>query len=246
MPGIGVSIAAHRRASGITQAELAARIGKSVQWVSFVEQGRRHAERLTDLIRIAAVLGCTLDDLLGRPVDTLTSGLRRAPQADAVDAVRAVIMRSAVPGPSRGAVVAPQTIGARVADAWSVWHGSPTAHSALGRILPSLLDDATSTYRVADDRRSAAKLLAGAYQITRQWLHHIPDGELAWIAADRAMNAAREADDPHLIALGAWALSASYRRAGQQDEATRLCLAAADEIKARIDSSPSGPQNRRC
>lgn len=242
MPGIGVSIAAHRRASGITQAELAARIGKSVQWVSFVEQGRRHAERLTDLIRIAAVLGCTLDDLLGRPVDTLTSGLRRAPQADAVDAVRAVIMRSAVPGPSRGAVVAPQTIGARVADAWSVWHGSPTAHSALGRILPSLLDDATSTYRVADDRRSAAKLLAGAYQITRQWLHHIPDGELAWIAADRAMNAAREADDPHLIALGAWALSASYRRAGQQDEATRLCLAAADEIKARIDSSPSGPQ----
>jgi hypothetical protein len=51
------------------------------------------------------------------------------------------------------------------------------------------------------------------------------------------MNAAREADDPHLIALGAWALSGSYRRAGQQVEATRLCLAAADELEKRIDSS---------
>lgn len=237
MPGIGVSIAAHRRASGLTQADLAARIGKSVQWVSFVEQGRRHAERLTDLVRIAAVLGCTLDDLLGRPVNALTSGLRRAPQADAVAAVRAVIMRSAVPGDDGRVSPELELVGERVAQAWSVWHGSPTAHSALGLVLPTLLDDATAAYRVADDRRSAARSLAGAYQIARQWLHHIPDGDLAWIAADRAMHAAREADDPHLIALGAWALSASYRRAGQQDEATRLCLAAADELKGRIDAS---------
>lgn len=237
MPGIGESIAAHRRASGLTQADLAARIGKSVQWVSFVEQGRRHAERLTDLVRISAVLGCTLDDLLGRPVDALTSGLRRAPQADAVAAVRAVIMRSAVPRHDGQATPRPELVGEQVAQAWSVWHSSPTAHSALGRLLPTLLGDATAAYRVADDRRSAARSLAGAYQIARQWLHHIPDGDLAWIAADRAMHAAREADDPHLIALGAWALSASYRRAGQQDEATRLCLAAADELKKRIDAS---------
>jgi len=84
-------------------------------------------------------------------------------------------------------------------------------------------------------------VLAGAYQVTRQWLHHIPDGDLAWIAADRAMNAARQAEDPHLIALGAWALSASYRRAGQQDEATRLCLAAADELKPYLDDSNPDP-----
>ena len=241
-PGIGASIAAHRRAAGITQVDLAARISKSVQWVSFVEQGRRHAERLTDLVRIATVLGCTLDDLIGRPVESLTSGVRRSPQAEAVAAVRAVIMRSAVP-PVASSRPVPDlgAVGSRVAEAWAIWHGSPTAHSALGRILPDLLDDAMAAYRVAGNQREAARPLAGAYQITRQWLHHIPDGELAWIAADRAMNAAREADDPHLIALGAWALSASYRRAGQQDEATRLCLAAADEVKARINDSQPDP-----
>ena len=98
IPGIGDAIATHRRAANLTQLDLAARIGKSVQWISAVEQGRKHAERLTDLVRIATVLGCTLDDLIGRPVDSLTSGVRRAPQAEAVAAVRAVIMRSAMPG----------------------------------------------------------------------------------------------------------------------------------------------------
>jgi hypothetical protein len=56
------------------------------------------------------------------------------------------------------------------------------------------------------------------------------------------MHAAREADDPYLIALGAWALSASYRRGGQQEEATSLCLAAADELKVRMDADdPPNP-----
>ncbi|HEX2419835.1 MAG TPA: helix-turn-helix transcriptional regulator [Micromonosporaceae bacterium] len=237
--GIGSNIAAHRRAAGITQTDLAARIGRSVQWVSAVEQGRRHADRLTDLLRIAVVVGCRLEDLIGRPVDTLAPGVR-PPRGQSVDAVRAVIMRAAVPA-SSWPTAAVQDVERRVGEAWTIWHTSPTAHVALGELLPALLSDAIAAHRSAEDKRSAARVLAGAYQVTRQWLHHIPDGDLAWIAADRAMNAARQAEDPHLIALGAWALSASYRRAGQQDEATRLCLAAADELKPYLDDSNPDP-----
>jgi hypothetical protein len=151
-------------------------------------------------------------------------------------------MRAAAPGPMPEIVPTLDDMTDRVADAWTVWHSSPTAHSILGAVLPGLLVDTATAYRTADDRRAAARIVAGAYQIARQWLHHIPEGELAWIAADRAMSAAREADDPHLIALGAWALSASYRRAGQQDEATRLCLAAADELKIHIDRTADSPR----
>jgi transcriptional regulator with XRE-family HTH domain len=237
--GIGSNIAAHRRASGITQADLAGRIGRSVQWVSAVEQGRRHADRLTDLLRIATVVGCTIEDLIGRPVDILAPGVR--PRAEAVAAIREVIMRAAVPPSAPQDAPGLDDINTRVAEAWAIWHGSPTAHRILGDTLPKLLDDAITASRAASDRKAAARALAGAYHITRQWLHHIPDGELAWIAADRAMNAAREADDPRLIALGAWALSAAYRRAGQQDEATRLCLAAADELQVRINGSDPQP-----
>jgi len=238
--GIGTNVAAHRRVAGITQADLAGRIGRSVQWVSAVEQGRRHADRLSDLIRIAAVVGCSVEDLIGRPVDTLAPGTR--PRSETVAAVKTVIMRSAVPSsPPPEHVPTAEDIDLRVREAWGIWHGSPNAHTLLGDVLPGLLDDATTAYRAAENRKAAAASLAGAYQIARQWLHHIPDGDLAWIAADRAMNAAREADDPHLIALGAWALSAAYRRAGQQDEATRLCLAAADEVKTHIDNSRPAP-----
>lgn len=228
LAGIGASIAVHRRAVGITQADLASRIGRSVQWVSAVEQGRRHAERLSDLVAISAVLGCTLDDLLGRPVDTLTPGVRNASRAN-VEAVRTVMLRSAIPN-TGGTPTDPSEVRGRVAEAWSTWHGSPTAHTALGSVLPGLLTDAIAVHQEAEDKRVSARTLAGAWQITRQWLHHLPEGDLAWIAADRAMQAAREADDPHLVALAAWALSASYRRAGQPEEATRLCLSASDEI----------------
>jgi transcriptional regulator with XRE-family HTH domain len=237
--GIGANVAAHRRAAGVTQQELAARIGKSVQWIRAVEQGHRFADRLTDLLRIAQVVQCTIDDLIGRAIDNLAPGPR--PAGEVVAAVREAIMRAAVPQPLKGAVPSSAEVTARVDHAWDIWHGSPTAHSVLGGVLPALIGDAVAAYRADTDRRAAARALSGTYQIARQWLHHIPDGELAWIAADRAMNAAREADDPHLIAVGAWALSASYRRAGQQDEATRLCLAAADDVRPHIDESKPDP-----
>ncbi|MEV0033347.1 helix-turn-helix transcriptional regulator [Nocardia sp. NPDC050793] len=238
MQGIGNNVATFRRASGITQVGLASLIGKSVDWVSGVERGRLHAERLTDLINIATVLQCRVEDLLGRPIDSLVPGTN--PRSEAVDAVREVMMRAAVPTPA-SSPKPPATldeIGNRVAQAWTTWHTSPTAHSALGRILPDLLTDANTAYHGAEDRRRAARIVSGTNQITRQWLHHLPEGDLAWVAAERAMHTAREADDPHLIALGAWALSASYRRAGQQQEATRLCLSAADELKKRLDANP--------
>lgn len=240
LAGIGANISTHRRAAGVTQTNLALAIGVSVHWLQSVEQGRRHAERLTDLVRIASVIGCRVEDLLGRPVDTLAPGTSR--KAESVAAVREVLMRAAVPTPTSGAAVSLDDVGDRVAEAWTVWHGSPTAHSLLGGLLPGLIVDTNAAYQAADDRRRAARAVAGTYQVTRQWLHHIPDGDLTWVVAERAMSAAREADDPHLIALGAWALSGCYRRAGQQDEATRLCLAAVDELKKRIGDDTDPPK----
>ncbi|GAB2633462.1 helix-turn-helix domain-containing protein [Nocardia goodfellowii] len=240
--GIGANIAVYRRAIEMSQVDLAARIGKSAAWVGLVERGIQHPERLTDLINISTVLGCRLDDLLGQPIDSLIPGPR--PKVEAVAAVREVMLRAAVPGPlsaTSPVEVSLDDVGHRVAQAWTTWHTSPTAHRALGRVLPDLLADANAVMVAAkhDDPRRVARALSGTYQIVRQWLHHLPEAELSWIAAERAMHNAREADDPHLIALGAWALSASYRRAGQQEEATRLCLSAADELKPRLDQNPT-------
>jgi len=155
--------------------------------------------------------------------------------------VREVIMRTAmpiVPASSMPPASADQ-VGERVAQAWQTWHSSPTAHSAVGRVLPDLIVDANTAYLTGEDRRRAARTLSGTYQITRLWLHHLPEPELAWVAAERSVATAREADDPHLLALGAWAMSASYRRAGQQEEATRVCVAAVDELQRRLAVNPT-------
>lgn len=235
--GIGANIRAYRKAAGLTQAQLAAAIGKSVPWLKPIEQGKKGTDRLTDLINISTVLQVELSDLLGQPVDSLAPGY--TPRHDIVDAVRDAVLRTAAPvSLSDNEIPEPGALTDRVSEAWTIWHNSPTAHRVLGGMLPDLIIDSAAAYTASEDRRAAAATSAGTWHITRQWLHHIPDGDLAWVVAERAMNSAREADDPHLIALGAWALSGSYRRAGQQEEATRLCLNAADEVKKRIDASP--------
>ncbi|MBC8091176.1 MAG: helix-turn-helix transcriptional regulator [Pseudonocardia sp.] len=238
LTGIGQRVSAHRRAAGVTQAELASRVGRSVQWVSAVEQGRRHTDRLSDLLGICSVLGCSLDDLLGRPIDSLTPWGQ--PQAAQVEATRAAILRTASPTASSPSTATMSDVARRVNEAWSTWHTSPTAHTQLGGVLPDLILDAVAVHRHADagTRPDTAQALAGTWQIVRQWLHHLPEGQLAWIVAERALSSAAEAGDPRLIALGAWAMSASYRRAGQLEEATRLCLGAADELRPRMEDSP--------
>jgi DNA-binding XRE family transcriptional regulator len=245
---VAAGVATYRRAAGLTQAELAARIDRSVSWVSAVEQGRRHAERLTDVMAIAAALRCRVEDLTRRPVDPLTTpgvrpgGLGMNPD---LDAVRTVILRSPVPPPPGGPAedIDPADVQERVDQTWAVWHGSPTGLSQVGAVLPTLLDDALACHRQASapGRRPAARALSGAWQLAGRWAHHLTEQQLAGVAAERALSAAGEADDPHLIALGHWAVAESYGRIGEHAEATRLCLSADDVIGpllSRPDPSP--------
>ncbi|WP_280273418.1 helix-turn-helix domain-containing protein [Nocardia wallacei] len=239
--GIGDRVRIYRDAAGLSQVELAALIGRSAVWVSQVERGISHAERLTDIVNIAAACRCSPQDLLGGSINALAP--KAAPRREQVAEVREVIMRTALPivQPSSAPPVSLDEIGERVAQAWTTWHTSPTAHGSVGRVLPQLILDANTAYLTADTdvRRRAARTLCGTYQISRLWLHHLPEAELAWVAAERSVATAREADDPHLLALGAWAMSASYRRAGQQEEATRVCLQAADDLQRRFGDNPS-------
>jgi transcriptional regulator with XRE-family HTH domain len=57
------NIAAQRRALGLTQAQLAERIGVDTETVSRFERGK-HLPSLTTLERLAGVLLCTMADLL--------------------------------------------------------------------------------------------------------------------------------------------------------------------------------------
>lgn len=60
----GLRLRAARLNTGLSQAETARRIGRSKQLVSAWEAGRC-AILARDLLRVAAVLGCSSDELLG-------------------------------------------------------------------------------------------------------------------------------------------------------------------------------------
>src|SRR4051812_7839861 len=65
---IGERIAFYRARRQLTQRELAGLVGRSEEWVSSIERGRRQVRRLDVLTAVAAALRVTLPDLMGQPV----------------------------------------------------------------------------------------------------------------------------------------------------------------------------------
>ena len=66
MPSLGADLRALRKARGLTLAELAVRLERSVGWVSQVERDLSHPS-VNDLRAIAAVLGVPLSMFFGQP-----------------------------------------------------------------------------------------------------------------------------------------------------------------------------------
>ena len=60
---LGKSISGRRKALGLTQAELAFRIGMEVPNLSVIENGRTNPQALT-LLKIASAMSCELRDLI--------------------------------------------------------------------------------------------------------------------------------------------------------------------------------------
>ena len=58
---------AELRRRGLSQLVLANMIGRSEAWLSQVERGIRHVDRVSVLIRLAQVLKVTVEDLIGQP-----------------------------------------------------------------------------------------------------------------------------------------------------------------------------------
>jgi len=68
---VGERIAIYRRRRGLSQLALANMIGRSESWLSQVERGIRHVDRVSVLIRLAQVLKVTVEDLIGPAVEFL-------------------------------------------------------------------------------------------------------------------------------------------------------------------------------
>ena len=77
---VGERIAIYRRRRGLSQLALANMVGRSEAWLSPVERGIRHVDRVSVLIRLAQVLKVTVEDLIGPAVVPGTQRRHRVPR----------------------------------------------------------------------------------------------------------------------------------------------------------------------
>jgi transcriptional regulator with XRE-family HTH domain len=210
---LGRRIAELRRRAGVTQEGLALRLHRSASWVKKIEQGRRPLDNVRTLIEVAAALGVELRDLRD-DLDPSRPGYAAVPSLRlALTASRSRVAPRPVDD-LRRAVVA-------VGDAWQA---EPRCYSEVAPLLPPLIEQAHATVDTAtgDHRRGALSALALACQAGQEVAARLGEPDLAWISARRAADAAAEADDATLVAVGAWRMAHAALRLGHLAETRDL------------------------
>lgn len=229
-PPIGENIGRLRWLSDLTQEELADRAGVSVDLIRRLEQGNRNAARLSSLYRIAAALDVPLLALFGH--DTVLQPDDRH-DGGSINALREVLTPEngdrPEEAPSSSAELEPL-----VADTWRNYR---TGHfSRLAAMLPGLLASAEQAAReaVAQDRARTHLLLSDAYNVTSAVLAQLGYLDLAYIAARKAVDAAKETEDARAAAVAVNALIWILMRQGRFTTAEQTALRTADTIEPRF------------
>jgi hypothetical protein len=106
----------------------------------------------------------------------------------------------------------------------------------VGPVLTRLVTDARVAARTAQGqgRRAANAVLADVYALVQHEVVWASETELGVTAADRAMTAAQDADDPLALVGAAWTLGMVQRSAGDTDGAITLATGAAALLEPRL------------
>jgi hypothetical protein len=198
------------------------------------------------LIDLSRALKVDIAELTGQPFALAPNG---GLEPEGLAEIRRVLMRyTQLPGainPSSSGITAPPDLlrlRSRVDAAWRLRQAS--RYEQLGRRMANLITDAeqATQYHHGDEQRTAFALLAETYQVARAMLRKLGDAHLAWIAADRAVQAGRHAENPLLVAVGARALSQVFTETGQLDAALDISLSSAAALEPRLRGDRSGPE----
>ncbi|GGQ86678.1 helix-turn-helix domain-containing protein [Couchioplanes azureus] len=237
---VGERIAWYRRRRGMSQEVLAGIVGRTVDWLSKIENNRIDLDRLSVIRSVAEALDVAIGDLVGEP--TLLewnsdSGTRT------VAALRDALLnyRQLCPFMQASTAEAPSVniIRASVSDIWAAYqesrYGYVVAH------LPKVLAQAqVATQRQDDEQEAQAFALLGlTYQAAAVLLTKLGESDLAWIAAERGFAAAQRSDDTVVIGSLFRSLTHTLLSTGRYVEATQLTTDAAGYLQPGLaDASP--------
>ncbi|GAA2738659.1 helix-turn-helix transcriptional regulator [Actinocorallia aurantiaca] len=225
---LGRKIAQERKRRGLSQAEFARLIDRSVAWVSQVERGVRKVDRMSVLEAVAEALEVPLAELAAdAPVVAAV-----AEEMPGAASLRLVLSGShslrAMLHASPAQPVA--ELQKRVDKAWELAHAA--RYVELADLLRDLIPALETAVRTApqEQRAQLSEFLAVTYQACSAALAKLVEPEAAWIAADRAIAAAERAGDPLLMAAGAFRLGFVFLGARHFDQVEETARTAADAL----------------
>lgn len=230
---IGERVAFYRGRRGISQRMLGDLVGRSEDWVSKVERGVRDIRRVDVVKELARALRVELSDLLGQPV------LVEDEHDDDIPAVRDALMtprrlsRTLFRPQAPAAAIPVDRAAQLVEHAWTNYQ-----QGRLGVViaeLPRLIRTAQDLEDSASaESRGGWAVSARTHHLTATTLSKVGEADLAWIAAERAMHAADQSDDPLVLASAARAGTHALLASGRFDDAVELGNAAAEWMRPQL------------
>jgi transcriptional regulator with XRE-family HTH domain len=227
---LGRRVAEGRRRHGMSQPELAALVRRPVSWVSKLERGATRIDSPDTLRTVAHALELPLTELTAGGPSVAGRPRRAGTPADA-EGLRVILAGVHSLGAMLGDQDAPSFgwLRARTDRACTLSRAARYAEltSLLADLLPGL-EAAVRTFPPAG-QPEVYELLAVAYQSCSAALARLGETEAAWIAADRAMDAAERAGNLLLVAAGAHRLASVFLNAGHHalaEETARTTVAA--------------------
>lgn len=231
---IGERIRIYRRRRGLGQKELANLIGRSESWISQVERGIRSVDRLSVLIDVARVLKTDVETLAGHQMAYAPNG---QPELGSMDEIRDALSAYAGLGLSPLRTNPLSEIERLTSEVHQRYQAAD--YGAAASILPSLITSADAAVEEAAraDLPAALSTQSQVYVAAAKLVTKVGDGQLAWIAADRAATAATRADSPVLKAMAAYQVACAFLKTDRIDHAEHVAISTAQNI---TDDSPEG------
>ncbi|MGW7068816.1 helix-turn-helix domain-containing protein [Streptomyces sp. NPDC054855] len=224
----------YRRKHGNRSAAVVAGLcGISERYLHLVEAGKR-IPSVEVLARLAVELDVPVAALFAEaPIEE-----PETPHTAAPAIARALTVSG--PTPHSGQVLPPAQLREGVEQAWRIWQSSQNRFTQAARILPALIaevEEAARILRYGSDlqaRREVLRVAADLYGLLRSYCRRANRLDLSLLAADRALRAAEDADDPLRIAIARWNLGhvmLSRTETSAAEEAKEIALLAAEQLR---------------
>ncbi|GII05754.1 helix-turn-helix domain-containing protein [Planobispora takensis] len=227
---IGDRVRRARRVRRLSIETLAGLCNRSSGWLSEVERGLRPLDRRSDIAALASALQVDPADLFGESRPPI------ATEPEGVAQLRTLLHDTALDDPP-DVPARPLAVLAELTTASIAGYRRQADYASLTRQAASVLAElhVHANTGTEDDRMTALRLIVELATSAAFCVRHLGAVDLAWIAADRARQAAAALDDPVYIGA-AWFGRALARPSAGTARPVRLAGQAADRIQPHLSS----------